>query len=357
MKTKFLLFTLALSYSLGFAKTPVKQDYNYILHGHIIGQTDGIVVLHKSINYKLVEDTAKIRKGNFTFKGYINEPITASIGNNHETIWLDKGMMHITINVNGKSKPILKGSKTQDENDLLDSLIKNKNRQERTNIQKQFIKSHPHSYISAHSLYALTVNDELELNQNISMFNNLHLQVQNSGWGKDIKEVLGKKAKNRIGAKAPDFNAKEYSKYWLANGGKDTLCLADLKGKVVLLDFWAFFCGPCIGTFPKLKEIYNKYHQKGLEIVAVNSDFQNNTTEWENAIIKHGIENWHHVNVAENFTPTTIRATDIFANYHVQGIPRKILIDRNGIIQGNWEGTDEETEKEVEGKIENLINQ
>ena len=123
------------------------------------------------------------------------------------------------------------------------------------------------------------------------------------------------------------------------------------------MDFWAYYCGPCVGTFPKLKEIYNKYHTKGLEIVAVNFDFRNNISEWKNAIIRHGIENWHHVNVAEEFTPNRIKNSDIYANYHVQAIPRKILIDKNGIIQGNWVATNEEIEKEVEAKIEELINQ
>src|SRR5262249_59863938 len=72
-----------------------------------------------------------------------------------------------------------------------------------------------------------------------------------------------------IGKPAPEI-AGEF-----ALNGKPTK-LADLKGKVVLLDFWAVWCGPCIATFPHLREWNEKYKDKGLEIVGLTMyNFQN----------------------------------------------------------------------------------
>ncbi len=78
---------------------------------------------------------------------------------------------------------------------------------------------------------------------------------------KASKEVQRKLA---VGAKFPDFDEKDLA-------GKP-LSIARFKGKVVLVDFWATWCGPCIGELPNVLKAYDKYHGKGFEIVGISLD-------------------------------------------------------------------------------------
>lgn len=69
---------------------------------------------------------------------------------------------------------------------------------------------------------------------------------------------------DRVGKPAPDFEAMDLN-------GK-TVGLSALKGKYVLIDFWATWCSPCVGELPRLQEAYRKYHQNGFDIVSVSLD-------------------------------------------------------------------------------------
>ncbi len=72
--------------------------------------------------------------------------------------------------------------------------------------------------------------------------------------------------------------------------------LSDLKGKVVLVDFWATWCGPCVASLPHIQELYNKYHDKGFEVFCV-ADNDSSEDEWKNFIAgsKVGMQNYHHI--------------------------------------------------------------
>jgi peroxiredoxin len=67
-----------------------------------------------------------------------------------------------------------------------------------------------------------------------------------------------------IGKPAPEIEGKDVD-------GK-TVRLSDLKGKVVLVDFWATWCMPCLAELPRVREAYAKYHEKGLEVLGVSND-------------------------------------------------------------------------------------
>ncbi|HVM89761.1 MAG TPA: TlpA disulfide reductase family protein [Puia sp.] len=99
--------------------------------------------------------------------------------------------------------------------------------------------------------------------------------------------------------------------------------LSSYKGKVVLLDFWASWCGPCRRNNPHLVKFYKKYHPKGLEILSVSIDSDQDA--WK-AAVKHDKLEWAQVNDNKGWDASSA------TTYGVDAIPASFLIDRNGIV-------------------------
>jgi thiol-disulfide isomerase/thioredoxin len=105
-----------------------------------------------------------------------------------------------------------------------------------------------------------------------------------------------------------------------------TVSLSQFKGKnVVLLDFWASTCPPCRNQIPHFKQIYKKYHPKGLEIIAI-----------------------------AFLTGETINE-DICLDYPIFGVPKTILINKDGKVAGSWVFYSEENVKSIDKKLAELI--
>ncbi len=122
----------------------------------------------------------------------------------------------------------------------------------------------------------------------------------------------------------------------------DTATLLSLKGKVVLIDFWASWCRPCRATNKVLTKIYAKYKDKGFEIFSVSID--DNLNAWKKAVSKDKM-NWPQVNDNGGKTGTA-QAWDIYA------IPASFLMDKNGtLIAKDLEG------KELERALKQLLDQ
>jgi thiol-disulfide isomerase/thioredoxin len=140
----------------------------------------------------------------------------------------------------------------------------------------------------------------------------------------------------------------------------------DLKGKVVLLDFWAVWCGPCVATFPHLKEWNEKYKDKGLVIVGL-TNYYNYTWDDEAARIKRSAskltaeeENEMLRKFAEHHSlhhrfAVQKEGSDLAESYAVNGIPHVVVLDQEGKVRIVRVGSGPENAKAIGDMIEKLL--
>lgn len=142
-------------------------------------------------------------------------------------------------------------------------------------------------------------------------------------------EVVERMLSTNVGQFAPEISLP-------SPDGKE-IALSSLKGKLVLIDFWASWCGPCRKEMPNVVKIYSKFKNKGFEIYGVSLD--QDKEKWMEAITKDGI-NWPQVSDLKYWDNVAAKI------YNVQGIPYTVLIDKDGkIIAKNLRG--QELEKKI----------
>lgn len=144
---------------------------------------------------------------------------------------------------------------------------------------------------------------------------NLQLEYPNSKFAKDLVAQMPK-GEPQIGDLASEIMLKD--------ANDEVFKLSSLKGKYVLIDFWASWCGPCRQENPNVVNVYNRYKDKGFTILSVSLD--NSKERWLGAIQQDGLTWPNHVSDLKGWQ------SEAAALYAVRGIPATFLIDKEGII-------------------------
>jgi len=138
-------------------------------------------------------------------------------------------------------------------------------------------------------------------------------------------------------ALAPDFTLKTLD-------GQE-VTLTKLKGKVVLLDFWATWCAPCREAIPHLINLQKTYQEKGIEVIGMNMD--RGDAETVRRFVKS----------MDIPYPITLTSEEVSRNYGVTGLPTTILIDQEGKIRQKWLGFTSEISKQITSTIVELTQE
>jgi len=322
-----------------------------------------------------ITDSSPVRQNNYHFSGNITEPVLARLrvkykmtgenqlslpANNrrdYASVFLQPGTIKV-VSIDSFSNVSVAGSKADDEyrmleetakpyNDQLDELYrkfqvarKNKetdlakifenqidslNESANDKIYGTYVKKNPSSLLA---MYALKnwAGYEIDPQKIEPVFNTLPVSVRNSASGKDMQQKIDIAKKTAVGQIALDFTQNDTL-------GKP-VTLHTLKGKYLLVDFWASWCGPCRAENPNLVNTFNKYKEKGFQVLGVSLDRPGGKERWLQAIHDDGLT-WTHVSDLQFWDNAVAK------QYGIQAIPQNLLLDPNGkIIAKNLKGED-----------------
>ncbi len=184
-------------------------------------------------------------------------------------------------------------------------------------------------------MQSIAVSKDADFKKIRTAFNSYPENVKKSILGKHINTLILTKGATEIGGKAPNFTG-------ITPEGKK-LSLTQAMGKVTVIDFWASWCRPCRNENPYVVEIYNKYHDQGLNIIGISLD--KNKESWLHAIKDDGLK-WQHVSSLKFWQEPIAKL------YGVMAIPQTFIIDAKGIIRAK-----NLKRQELENKIKELLEE
>ena len=325
--------------------TKVEQS-GYEINGIAKNMPDSTVI-NLSDN-KNIKDSTMVIGEKFYFKGNVENPTKVFIAvkdfSDFKFFWLENSKIDFKAEKGNFQQSRITGSENQKKADILnekinvirksqDSLGKvvsykkmrslpdsimtmiKKLRAKELETSKNFIREYPNSLESVHVLntYKSTWRKETVL----ELFSLMHQDTKETDYGKGIARFIELNKNPQIGEHYADFEQPD------ADG--QLIKLSDIKGKYILVEFWASWCAPCRVSNPDLVKAYEKYKGQGFEILGVSLD--DDKDRWLKAIEEDGLP-WVNVSDLKGHEnePGFI--------YSVNAIPDNFLIDENGVIIG-----------------------
>ncbi|HLN19934.1 MAG TPA: redoxin domain-containing protein [Bacteroidales bacterium] len=337
------------------------SEPKYVVKGNIEGSDSIMFYLQKREGGQTVNiDSAVSKKGSFTMKGgKIDYPqlvqLVAGDTRKRTSFYLENSEITVKGTLDSLFKAEIKGSKTQDEyqsyvdsnkplSDKYSALyseyqdagrLGNKERvaeiekeadavqNEMLENQKNFVRNHPSSYVSPSLLSSLAY--DMEATEIEEMLNKFDTTLAKTPQVLSLKERVNVMKSVAVGQKAPDFTLND------VNGNPVSLS-SKIGPKLLLVDFWAAWCGPCREENPNVVKVYKEFNKKGFDVFGVSLD---QTKEaWTKAIEDDKLT-WTHVSDLKYWDNEAAKL------YAVNAIPANFLLDQNGIIIGrNLRGED-----------------
>ena len=345
---KKLLFAVV-AISVLFAACDTQKKY--VLSGKIEGQSEGKIYLNIEKDRELVKiDSADIVDGVFKLEGSVAVAdlyyLQVDDKKGAISLYLENAPISVEANIENLKEAKITGSVSQDlYNSFVASMMTFKAKQEpivaaykkamsekdeagaekaikeyetvdaeKIEVVKSFVKDNANS-VAASSIAYRNLLNQLEVSEMEAIYNAFGEDVKASSSALAIKSKLDILKKVAVGQPAPDFT--------LNTPEGTPLSLSSLKGKVVVIDFWASWCGPCRRENPHMVEIYNELSPKGVEFLGVSLDKKKE--DWLKAIEKDGLI-WKHVSDLQYWNSAAAKL------YGVNSIPATVLIDQSGTI-------------------------
>ncbi len=188
---------------------------------------------------------------------------------------------------------------------------------EENDYKLSFVTENNNSIYSLMLVSEMLGRKEVSATEASSFINSLPPKLAASQLAIGLKSTVANMSRADIGSVAPNFSAP--------NPEGNMLSLTETLGKYTIIDFWASWCKPCRMENPNVVSVYEKYHDKGLNIISVSLDRAGQKQRWLKAIEDDNM-NWYHVSNLKFWQDPIAKM------YNVRGIPATFLLDENGII-------------------------
>lgn len=350
---KILAFALLLAPLVMLAQTSVK---GFTIDGKLDGYADGtkVTLIRNGQQTEWINTT--IQKGKFILKEKLPEPELCFIVIDGQQRPIEVFVENTLISVKGsKAKPDkyeISGSKShkdftefvdaflpkaQHMNALTNTINQTMPGAERDSLMAnlstvqdglqgvidQFVKNKTKSFVSPFVLeVTYQFREDVMVLEN--RFKLLDAAIRNSAYGKKLEGLIAEKKIGAVGTMALDFTQ--------ADTTGTPVSLSSFRGKYVLVDFWASWCGPCRSENPNVVENFNKFSNKNFTVLGVSLDRPGQKDKWINAIKEDNLT-WTHVSDLQFWNNSAAKL------YHVNSIPTNLLVDPNGkIVARNLRG-------------------